>query len=104
MAKVVKKEKFEVRGKVRLLGTRAAELATKYFGAKKKSFQERDVPIELLRIPPKVELIKKAPPEVIPEPTVIAEVEAPKFEETITVTKAETSAKPIRKGTKKKKQ
>ena len=53
------REKVLLRGKTRLLSPRALEIATRHFGATKKSSLEREVPVELLKIPEKVEVIKK---------------------------------------------
>jgi len=58
MAKVVR-EKVLLRGKTRMLSPRALEIATRHFGATRKSSLEREVPVELLKIPEKVEVIKK---------------------------------------------
>jgi len=55
----IQREKVLLRGKTRLLSPRALEIATRHFGATRKSSLEREVPVELLKIPEKVEVIKK---------------------------------------------
>jgi len=59
--------KVEVRGEPRMFSTRAAEIATRHFGAKRQSVSARETPVELLVIPPKAEIIKPKLPEEVKE-------------------------------------
>jgi len=66
--------KVEVRGKTRMFSSRALEIATKHFGAKRQSVSAREVPVELLNIPPKAEIIKPKLPEEVKEVKEVVEI------------------------------
>jgi hypothetical protein len=63
--------KVELKGRTRMLSPRAFEIATKHFGARRQSIAEKQIPVELLVIPPKHEIVKpklvEVPSPVIPD-------------------------------------
>ena len=73
-----KKELVEVNGKEVLMSEAAFAIASKHFGARKVRLATKEIPIELRKAPPKLDIV---PPKMIE-----SEVDLSKQEVTVTAT------------------
>lgn len=70
-----KKDLVEINGKEVRMSEVAFKIASKHFGARKIRLETKEVPIELRKAPPKLEIVPPAQPEVKQE--VSQEIEKP---------------------------